>query len=193
MEIYIIRHGQSEANVLELCYGLEDYPLTEKGREDAAICAEKLKEISFDVCYTSQLCRAQETAAIATVGRDIPVISTPLLNEQNMGDFEGISFSDLIIKYPKSGYALLKDWTNNAPPGGETYDQVYARVSQFADQILADGRDCLIAAHFGSLSALTARLLDLDKHAAARFHYAHGGITHIRVTSRGPSLERFNG
>lgn len=193
MNIYIIRHGQSEANVLELCYGLGDYPLTEKGREDARICAEKLKNISFDVCYTSELCRAQETAAIATDGRDVPVVVTPLLNEQNMGDMEGISFSDLLIKYPKEGYALLKDWTRNTPIGGESYDEVFTRVSRFADKILADGRDCLIAAHFGSLSALTARLLELDKHDAAKFHYAHGCVTHIKIMSRGPSLERFNG
>ena len=86
--IYLVRHGQSEANHTVSLYGL-DKKLTEKGKEQAKIVAQKLKGIKFDVVFTSELVRAQETAAIIAKEHELEVLTKKALRERHTGMLEG--------------------------------------------------------------------------------------------------------
>ena len=74
MIIYIIRHGETDWNVLRKFQGRTDIPLNENGRQVAEWTREGLKEIDFDIVYTSPLRRAKETAQIIVGDRQIPII-----------------------------------------------------------------------------------------------------------------------
>ena len=63
MKLYLIRHGQSEGNRLQVFHGQFDYPLTAQGRQEALLCGEKLRDIPLTHCYASDLQRARDTAA----------------------------------------------------------------------------------------------------------------------------------
>ncbi len=192
MNIYLVRHGQSVGNVNMICYGHTDYPLTEQGEQDAIQVGEKLKAESFDICWTSLLCRAQRTAELCSAGHGAETVATGLLNEQFMGEFEDIPFDRLLKQYPEEAMAMIKDWSANPPLGGESFDQLYDRVAQAGQMILDDGRDCLVVAHNGSLGALLTWLLGLPKSAAMSFRFEHGCYSRIRTSARCNYLELFN-
>ena len=73
MRLYIIRHGETEWNVLRRFQGRSDIPLNDEGRRLARITAEALSEVPFARIYTSPLKRAYETAMIIKGERDIPI------------------------------------------------------------------------------------------------------------------------
>ena len=90
MRLYIIRHGETEWNVLRRFQGRSDIPLNDEGRRLARITAEALSEVPFARIYTSPLKRAYETAMIIKGERDIPVIEEPRIIEIGFGDYEGL-------------------------------------------------------------------------------------------------------
>ena len=61
MKIYMMRHGETVWNAENRILGSTDIPLNERGREQARVAAEKLKDTHFDMIYTSLLSRAKET------------------------------------------------------------------------------------------------------------------------------------
>jgi probable phosphoglycerate mutase len=173
-------------------YGYTDYPLTKRGIEDAELVASKLRDSSYTVCYSSLLKRASHTADICVTNRNIPVIRVDNLNEQYMGDFENISFQDMMVKYPKESKDMMDNWVKNGPVGGETFDELYERVSVFADMILEKKEDVLIVAHFGSLAALMVRILGMEKECANNFLFEHGRYSEIVINEFGTRLAHLN-
>lgn len=103
--IYIVRHGQTDYNVEGRYGGRIDTPLNEEGRKQAYIIKESLKDIKFNLVYSSPLVRAYETASIIT---DSKIIQDDRLIERDNGDLEGklkseikeiIDFNDPNTKY----------------------------------------------------------------------------------------------
>ena len=74
MRIYLIRHGETDQNKVKCLQGRTDIELNEYGRELAYKTAEGLKEIKFDMIFTSPLKRARETAEIIRGNRNIPIL-----------------------------------------------------------------------------------------------------------------------
>ena len=77
MKLYLIRHGESEGNLLGVFSGWLQHNLTEKGREDACKAGRIIKKVKFDKVYSSDLNRAIETAKIALP--DYECEPTPLM------------------------------------------------------------------------------------------------------------------
>ena len=88
--LYIIRHGQTDWNVGHRLQGKTDIPLNENGRRMAREAAAKYRNTHFDVCYSSPLQRAFETARIVLEGRDVPIIRDERLSEMGFGEHEGM-------------------------------------------------------------------------------------------------------
>lgn len=84
--IYVVRHGQTDYNVEGRYGGRIDIPLNEEGRRQAEIVKELLKNIKFDLVFSSPLIRAYETANIIT---DSDIIKDDRLIERDNGDLEG--------------------------------------------------------------------------------------------------------
>ncbi len=94
MELYIIRHGITDWNRKRIMQGRTDIPLNDEGRRMALEAAEEYADIHFDVCYTSPLVRAEETAEIIMKGRNVPVIKDERLIEMNFGEYEGTGIDE---------------------------------------------------------------------------------------------------
>ena len=84
--IYIIRHGQTDWNINGRYGGRIDVPLNEYGIEQAKQIREELKNINFDVVFSSPLIRAYTTAQIVC---DIDIIKDDRIIERSNGDLEG--------------------------------------------------------------------------------------------------------
>ena len=141
MKLFLVRHGQTTANVAGLIYGQLDHPLTDKGREQALSIRPILEKFKFDRVYSSDLSRAIETQQIAVPG--VEGIRTPLLREFEVGMLTGLTYEEAEAKYAPqlvdartNGY----DWF-----GGESYEQILSRMRQFLDILEADPCENVVA------------------------------------------------
>lgn len=88
-KFYIVRHGNTEWNEKKLIQGIKDSSLTEKGIKQAEEVGEKLKNINFDLMFSSDLLRAKRTAEIITLEKKLEIETTKLLRERAYGKLEG--------------------------------------------------------------------------------------------------------
>ena len=193
MKLYLVRHGESECNVQRRLYGRTDCSLTEKGCRQAREVGEKLVGEHIDLCISSPLIRAAETARLALAGRSVRIELDDGLMEQDMGEWENVYFPGLMEREPEVMQAMLFDWTQVIPPEGESFASVKARVAAALERIAADGRDTLLVAHNGPLSTAMALLLGLPDSCVNSFWFDQGFFSCVELLDRGAArLRRFN-
>ena len=95
MEIFMVRHGETEWNRQRRLQGRTDIPLNDAGLAEARRAAKALRDVNFDRIFTSPLQRARKTAEILRGSREIPVTAEPLLIEVSFGVGEGIQLHSL--------------------------------------------------------------------------------------------------
>lgn len=128
--IYMIRHGESEANERDAFLGHHDLPLTATGRRQAQMTADFLTGHvqKPDVIYSSDLSRAYETAMATAKHVQLPIITDQGLREINAGLWENVTFAELREKFPKS-FGIWQENIGLAQcDGGETVRQLQTRV-----------------------------------------------------------------
>jgi broad specificity phosphatase PhoE len=163
MTIYLLRHGESEANRASLFSGVSDHPLTEKGREQARQVAKQFQGHAFSGLFTSQLSRTIETADLFLAASGAKVGSREArteLNERNFGVFEG-QFQPPVAQLGESDmrWRICQD-VEFVPPGGESMRQTHVRAIAFLEEITAKLRgDILIIAHGNVLRSMTLHAL----------------------------------
>ena len=89
MFLYVLRHGLTTWNHLHKAQGSADIPLAQEGIDLARRTGEALKNVKFDICFTSPLTRARQTAKLVLGERDIPVIPDKRIQEIDFGVLEG--------------------------------------------------------------------------------------------------------
>lgn len=143
--LYLVRHGESEANSAGVFAGQTDSPLTAKGRDQATVVAKALRPVHFDRVVSSTLSRTKDTAAEIAAGRGIPVETHDELKEIDLGEAAGKPFDEMkgLPGYSGDGFT---QW-----PGGESLDQVVTRVMRVIDQLVSEspGKTSCIVGHGG--------------------------------------------
>ena len=91
MKLYLVRHGETDWNKVKKIQGQVDIPLNQFGKRLAEETAEGLRDIPFDLCISSPLSRAHETARIILYRKDIPIIKDARIEEMAFGEYEGIT------------------------------------------------------------------------------------------------------
>ncbi len=161
MKIYIVRHGETDANVKKLAQGRTDEPLNKNGRELAVLTGQALKGMHFDACISSPLIRASETAKIILEesGNDIPFTVDDRLLEMDFGDKEGKSLAEM----DDTAYLFYTDpFQFPGFPGGETIRDVCDRTQDFLKELIAkdDNKTYLVSTHGCALRAMTNHLFE---------------------------------
>ena len=192
MKLYLVRHGESVCNVERMLYGRTDCALTDKGREQARAVGEKLAGTAIERCVASPLIRAAGTARIALAGRGVPIELDGRLMEQDMGEWENVHFPTLLEQEPELMRAMLTDWTQVVPPGGESYASVRARVEAVIAEAAAAGRDTLFVAHNGPLSTVLALLLNMPDSAVNSLWFEQGCWSSVELRDGMARLCYFN-
>lgn len=196
MYLYLVRHGQSIGNEKKLFFGVTDYPLTKLGHQQAREAAARLKEdhVSFTRCCASDLARAWDTAAPCLEGRDVAAESCPALREQDMGEFEGVSWEQAQELHGDLVVRMVADWFHTTPPEGESPDAMARRVGSLVDEVIARGEDTLIVGHNGSLSMILTHLGLADEGVVMTrdWFFAHGTYSAIRIEDGKAELIQFN-
>ena len=165
--LILVRHGQSEWNLLNLFTGWKNPDLTEKGVSEARAAGQLIKSKGYkpDLYYTSALKRAQHTLDLILEEMGIVnlVISrNQALNERDYGDLSGLNKDDARKKW---GEEQVHQWRRSydvPPPGGESLKDTADRVLPYYEAEIAphaaEGKTILVAAHGNSLRALVMKL-----------------------------------
>lgn len=160
--VYLIRHGKTEANEKGLYYGATDLPLTAGGRDELASlrAAGGYPDISGKAVYTSGMIRADQTLEILYPGTERKIEKD--LGEMNFGRFEMRSYEEMKSE-PEYQKWLEGDYLKNVCPGGESAVQHGKRaVRCFKNILKAEAGDILIVCHGGTISNIMLSLFPGD-------------------------------
>ncbi|WBM69606.1 adenosylcobalamin/alpha-ribazole phosphatase [Buttiauxella sp. WJP83] len=194
MKLWLVRHGQSQANVDGLYSGISETPLTEQGIVQAQAVGNFLNHVEFEKVLCSELGRAQHTMQLILQQRRIPVITEPRLNEMNFGDWEMCHHRDLQRVDAKNYAAWCEDWQNVVPNNGEGFQRFSERVREFAASIssLHQEENLLIVSHQGVLSLLIATLLNMPPASLWHFVIEQGAWSCVEIHDGFTTLRTLN-
>lgn len=160
MKLYIIRHGQTDWNVLGKIQGRQDIPLNDTGKAQAAGLAKGMERRPVTAIYSSPQKRAWETAMSIAESQGAPIYPLDSLVEISYGEWEGRTSQDIMT----TDSALYEAWWQHpatvAPPGGESLSQVDGRCEAAWEYISSRlTGDTAIVAHGGTLAHFIVHLL----------------------------------
>ena len=166
IKLLLVRHGQTEGNVLGLYQGRTDVDLNDVGREQAEKIGRRLSLEKIDAIYSSDLKRARQTAERIASFHQIAVLLREELRELNVGDFEGKHPEEIEREHgPMENMWKEGEWS---APGGETLSDFSARVSRFVEEVRGrheEDETVVAVAHGGSLRSLIAGFLGIGPEA----------------------------
>ena len=161
MDLYLLRHGETDYNRRKALQGQLDQPLNETGRQQARAAARELAGVNFDRVYVSPLGRTRETAALATGLPPERLTLEPAIIEISFGPWEGRTTDEL----GKDFAAFFTDPPAYQPPeGGESFAHLLARVSGFLERVSrehAGDQTVLAVSHGAAIHAMIAAALRL--------------------------------
>ena len=129
MKLYLVRHGETDWNKVKKIQGQVDIPLNQFGKHLAEETAEGLHDIPFDLCISSPLSRAYETARIILEGRDVPIITDARIGEMAFGEYEGKCCARDHWELPEDFQKFFDDPVGFRPgKGGESFADVRKRT-----------------------------------------------------------------
>lgn len=137
--LYVFRHGQSQDNENMLFSGNRDPELTQQGREEAKVLAEKLKDKNIQLLISSDRKRVLETMKIAMsknpYAKELEISQDPRLRERDYGDWAGKNKLEMQLEDPQNVSAVRRGW-NERPPHGESLADVNKRIIEFINEIV---------------------------------------------------------
>lgn len=169
LELWLIRHGETEWSLSGKHTSRTDLPLTERGKERAEKIREYLAGKDFSMVLTSPMQRARQTCEIAGFG-DVAQIDSDL-SEWDYGVYEGRTTKDIQKEIP--GWSV---WSNPIM-GGETIDQVAERARRVIARAAAKGGSVALFAHAHILRILAACWIESPPVMASRLALETGSIS----------------
>ncbi len=157
MKITLIRHGQTESNNLGICQGSTNLLLNNAGRRECQRLRVKIKDKHYDVCYTSPLARAVETAMIL-IGDRTRMLPDKRLDDRTLGQLEG---------QPRSNYNVKLYWDyklNSNEQGVEPVQDMFKRCRDFLEFLYKEHskESVMIVSHTAIIRTLRHILLKSD-------------------------------
>jgi 2,3-bisphosphoglycerate-dependent phosphoglycerate mutase len=195
-KLVLVRHGQSLWNLEDRFTGWVDVPLTDEGREEARRGAERLRDIHFNVAYTSVLSRAQESLEIIlrALAQRPPVIRDQALNERHYGDLQGLNKKRTAEKYGAEQVKLWRRSYDVPPPNGEALKNTAERTLPFFERaILGDlelGKNVLVVAHGNSNRSIVMKLDKLTGEQVVQLELATGVPLVYEIDERGEVIAK---
>lgn len=189
MDILLIRHGESEGDILHVHEGRADLLLTDRGRRQAKEMAKVVKEKYMpEVIWASTLKRARETAEILSHETGIKVIEDEALREFNNGVLAGLPYAEAKSRYPepeggRKPHVAIED--------GESELEFRFRAETVFSRILAEseGRKRIaIVSHGGMISRLLRSFLNLPAVSDTFFATGDTGMHLLRINGNNKTI-----
>ena len=167
MKLVLVRHGQSIYNLENRFTGWKDVDLTQQGIDEAIQAGKILKKnnFNFDIAYTSNLIRAQETLSLILkkLSSSLTPITNEALNERDYGDLIGENKKEAADKFGKEQVQIWRRSYDTPPPGGESLKMTCDRVLPYFERILnqvLNNNTIIISAHGNSIRAIVKKIFN---------------------------------
>jgi len=192
--LLLVRHGQTKLSHENTFCGVTEAPLTAEGHRQAMCLAEHLRHESIDAIYCSPQTRAQETAQPIARMLDIALQTRAELREMNFGQWEQCVRTELAQEYPQALAAWERGSWMAQPPGGETQQEVIARVVPCIIDLLNThaGQTILLVSHKSTLRLLMGNMLNMSLPANRSLRLDPASLSELRVTGDSVQLFHYN-
>lgn len=195
MLLYLVRHGETEANRNGLALGRADVPLNERGLRQAQRLSEALASERLAAIYASPLSRAQQTAEAIAGPHGLAPLTEEGLIEMDIGELDGLTFAELRERHP----GLLEQWASpegqaTALFGSESLADVQNRAWQALESLGRRHQDetvCAVTHNFVILSVLT-RALGMELSHFRRLRHGVAAISVLKLSADGVRVSRMN-
>lgn len=169
MNVWLVRHGETEWSKAGRHTSTTDLPLTHRGEAEARAAGARIGDHGFGRVFSSPLHRALDTARLAGYGDRVEI--SDLLVEFDYGDYEGITTR--AIRAERPAWDLWRDGC----PGGEHVEDVAARVTAFLAELGEPEEDVLVFGHGHTLRVLASVYFGMPPENARAFRLAPGSIS----------------
>lgn len=182
-----MRHGRTEWNAARRFQGQIDIPLSDEGREQALATAAALASEPLDAIVSSDLSRALDTAAAIAERHGLEVSADGRLREFAFGEWEGLTWDEIVARFPVAAGMAFSSVRAYAPTGGERFDHVRSRVGAVLDAHRHREGTVAFVTHAGALHALLDILVsgEIDLNAV---RLTPASITRIAMDTPRPRL-----
>lgn len=180
--IYLVRHGETDWNLVGKIQGRTDIALNKLGIQQAKECREYLKDFHWDVVVTSPLIRAKQTAEIINEEIRVPLIDMDEFIERNYGDAEGMSLQDRTLAFPDRNY-----------PNQEKLEALNKRVTKGLNKLNQTyrGKKIVLVAHGGVINAILSVLSNGDI-GSGKTKLINACISHIEYVAEQWKIINYN-
>lgn len=165
LELFMVRHGQTDFSRENRFCGSIDPPLNDAGRRMAEALGEAYGSKGWDAIYCSPSTRARQTAAPVATRAGVELTADDGLREIAYGEWESLRHEEVKAKWPEAYAYWAADTASRGTPGGETAFQVAARAALTLERVRArhaDGGRVLLVSHKATVRILTCALLGMD-------------------------------
>jgi probable phosphoglycerate mutase len=192
--IYLLRHGALADNSRDCFIGQIDLPLAAEGIRQAQALARALHDKSIGMIYCSDLLRSKQTADILADEINAPIEARRDLREISLGNWEGMSRSEVKSSFPAQYAARGNDIENYRIPGGESFADCRLRALATWEEILNCGSErIVIVCHAGINRLLLCHLLEMPIANMFRIGQNYGCVNIIELTGKRISIKLLNG
>ena len=164
-KLILVRHGLSVYNDQNRFTGWKDVELNQQGIDEAKQAVELLKKYKFNLAFTSDLIRAQDTLNIILEGinqTSIPIEKNIALNERNYGDLIGQNKIEAAEEFGSEQVHIWRRSYDVPPPGGESLKDTAERVIPYLQKNILppvfEGKNVIVSAHGNSIRAIVMSL-----------------------------------
>ena len=192
--LYLLRHGEPEADSRGRCYGRLDVGLSPRGFEQAERAAARIGDAPLAAIYASPRRRALESARPLALPRGLPVRIEEDLREMDFGEIEGLTYDEVRERRPELYAAWMERPTEVTFPGGESYALVRARVLGVVDRLRRahDGQSIALVAHGGTTRTALAAALGLPDAHIFRLAQDYAALSIIEWIGETPIVRLVN-
>jgi len=195
--LILVRHGQSEWNLLNKFTGHTDVELSKQGKLEAKKAAKLIKDIPLHRAHTSDLKRAQQTLELIlkeTGHQHIKSKKHHAIKERHYGDLTGMNKDEAKKHFGEELFKKYRRSWDIAPPNGESLKDTAARAIPYYEQeILKDlksGHNVIVAAHGNSLRAIIKHLDQIADHEIPNLEIGTGEIYLYEIDQSGKVLSK---
>ncbi len=195
MKLLLIRHGQTDWNLLGKYQGQTDIALSGEGIRQADLLAQNFPVDTLDIIYTSDLQRAFMTAERLAEKFSAPLYADKALRELNFGAWEGLTYQEIAERWPQEVKNLFGAPEKLQIPEGETFLMLQRRAMDKIHEIRAEneGKNVAVVAHGAISKAILTALLHIPLHYVWTLRQDNTAVNILRFDDEFVSVELLNG
>lgn len=190
-----MRHGQTEWNVLGRYQGQTDIALSPLGIEQAEKLAAHFPVDKVEAVYSSDLVRAMTTARCVADRFGLTVEPRPELRELNFGDWEGLTYDEIVAKWPDALNNFFQHPDVLEIPHGESFPKLRERALDAVEKIVAchPNQTVAVFAHGAILRTILTAALHMDLKYVWTIRQFNTAVNIVTYTEHGTTVELLNG